>query len=238
MSAISRPVTYVTKVDFAQLDGYGIPADGLGNLGDRYYDIGARRWYLKRWVGNFSGFDYLTVAKSIIGASGDFQLSATMKLSSSVGSSNPTIFGSGASPTNTLVLIRPNSKVALRLARLGTADVGNLAVYPGATWFNLVMYRTGATIGFKINSLDTPTVDPANYVAGTMTTLGQTIDNIDPFIACNFKGVGQGNAFNIPIDDGSGVTARDTSGNGNDGTVTDGSPATFWLQSWVPMDLL
>ena len=33
MSAISRPVTYVTKVDFAQLDGYGVPADGLGNLG-------------------------------------------------------------------------------------------------------------------------------------------------------------------------------------------------------------
>ena len=47
----------------------GVPADALGNLGDRYYDTTAGRWYLKRWVANFSGPDSVSVAGiPIIGA--------------------------------------------------------------------------------------------------------------------------------------------------------------------------
>ena len=50
MSAISRPVT---KVDFAQLDGYGVPADGLGNLGFLLVIFALNRNCNKKWTNTY-----------------------------------------------------------------------------------------------------------------------------------------------------------------------------------------
>lgn len=237
MSAISRPVTYVTKVDFAQLDGYGIPADGLGNLGDRYYDIGAGRWYLKRWVGNFIN-DTAICQTPVIGGNVDWE--ASFLFNAMPGVNNQRFIGQNNSnyiagefnvdQLTTTATMRVGLSGGVALIKANALD-GN--------WHKVEIWRRSRKLGFAFDGTlvanDTTirtTLDAVNLCFGTGTSGGRSTMK-----CCNFLGSREGIETRILFDEGSGAIANDSIGN-NNGVITDGTPISFWYQSWVPMDLL
>lgn len=243
MSAISRPVTYVTKVDFAQLDGYGVPDDGLGNLGDRYYDIGAGRWYLKRWVGNFNGTDNVKCPPIIgVNQNEDFTFEALFRPDPAIGNykfivhnnTNVTLpggIGIGTLGSNTLAGIE----------HYGT-NTCNITPVSAGVWHRIA-YRGRYASGAWYDELTIDGVIRTQSVANAFAQanvlmIGSTVGRQWLGQICNVQAAGNSTSLKLPFEDGAGAFVKDVSGNGNNGTLTDGAPTTFWYQSWVPMDLL
>ena len=237
MSAISRPVTYVTKVDFAQLDGYGIPDDGLGNLGDRYYDIGAGRWYLKRWVGNFIN-DTAICPTPVIGGNDDWE--ATVIFKANIGAVNQRFIAQNNSSytAGEYNMDQLTSTTTLRIGSTGGFSLFYDNLLDG-TWKKIKLWRRsglhGAEIGgvVKQTSNSITLLSPVNLSFGTGTGGGRSTMSI-----AGFRGSRLGVDTLLSFEEGTGSVVIDRSNNGNNAIVSDGTPTTFWAQAWVPMDLL
>lgn len=240
MSAISRPVT---KVDFAQLDGYGVPADGLGNLGDRYYDIGAGRWYLKRWVGNFSGFDYVSVQSMGTGA-GIVVASCLFYCDGVIDGVERRVISNTDSGTGFRLSVMNCKPRALISGPRGAGFTENMVGSEMSIgWHKISMtFRVGG-VDVYVDGIKTGVLNAPGVTNGASLSGGREL-HIGRQLTENFKG----SNFFVSIDgvtfssltsnEGEGLILKDSSFFRRDGVLNDGSPENFWYQSWVPMDLL
>ena len=225
-----------------QLKGNGVPNDASGKLGDTYLNVADNRMYFKRWVGNFSGIDTV-VGPAILGVvqNQEFSMDCMFKADPAI-TTFKFVVSNNANQTSGMVNVGVNSPVT----KFGSDHYGIGGQFVSGvsidSWHSLKY--TGIHNG--TSWIETVTVDgisqsgstSGGFVAGTTTRLGgleirQWLGKI-----CNVRLVGNGKILNWKIDEGSGTFISDASGNGNNGTLTDSSPTTFWSQSWVPMDLI
>lgn len=224
------------------LSGSGVPADALGNLGDRYYDTTAQRWYLKRWVGNFSGtapYDNIFLNKPIIGGGTAWALSFLFK--ATVGGNYQRLFGTSQTVTygNTQIT-QSGTTAGIAIGSMNYGDEVTSANRFDGVWHSVSATYNGSS-AYSI-TVDGVTVSAARkYAAIVATKFYAGNSDLDPsFVGqmCKIYGTGYGNTLKWNVNEGSGTVINDASGNGNNGTLSDGSPTTFWIQAWVPMDLL
>lgn len=227
----------------AQLFGSGVPADALGNLGDRYFDTAAQRWYLKRWVANFSGPDSVSVAGIPIIGANNWTFEALIWLDPSTTDWSTIFSGSDvAAHGSTMLRAQSNNRITTDYYGYQGAfvDIGRKSA-----WYKVIASGTydGATLADSVSIVGVGTknssVTRSDRLPGNGLHLGPPSGGTQ-FVGrmCNVKASGSGYVLHLPIDDGAGTAVRDVSGGNHQGTVTDGSPTTFWIQSWVPMDLL
>lgn len=223
--------------------GSGIPLDASGNLGDRYYDITASRWYLKRWVGNFSGIDTI-VGPAILGVvqNQEFSMECMLKADPSI-----TIYRHVVSNAASTIAGMLNIGINSPATSFGSDHYGfegPIITSSLDVWHKLEY--TGMHNG--TSWVETVTVDGVSnsktavgaFSVGTTTLVGGLATSVRAWLGkiCNVRLSGNGKILNWKIDEGSGIAISDASGNGNNGTLTDGAPTDFWYQAWVPMDLL
>ena len=220
----------------ALLSGSGVPADALGNLGDRYYDTATGRWYLKRWVGNFDGSD-VAIPSSEPPLGSGFIARAVFKTQAAMGSSGLVdIMGRELS----FKLRTSASYLSLLLGTgagwgFNSSTIFNLF---DSTWYRVEIdtLTVPGTLKIKLNGTEILNVahgtaigpSASGFRIGTVTNPS----NIRPTALVEFGG------SRWAMGEGFGTTLVDSSGLGRNCTVTDAIPATFWAQTWVPMDLL
>lgn len=225
----------------SQSSGSGIPSDALGSLGDRYFDTVAQRWYLKRWVGQFSGTDRVEGAAFALSGSAPLRYDIRIKKFSS-GTLLDQLVSNGITP-NGMRIVTDDTYMYIGINSTGyTYAHGGLVI---GKWLNISVTADGKNIKVFINGeqkfsvVDTtiPLLYGSGWVragdrSGSETSLhlcgGISVTQLDTSIKL----------LDWRFDAGSGTTIRDTSPSANNGTLTDGTPTNFWYQSWVPMDLL
>lgn len=231
------------SIRIAQSSGSGIPADALGNLGDRYFDTAASRWYLKRWVGNFSGVDYVSIAS--MGAGTGIVVASCLFYSDGVadGIERRVISNADAGTGFRFSILNCTPKPLIS----GIGGVGFTEGFVGSAipigWHRVSMtFRVGGVDvyidGVSVGFLNAPSVTSGPSLAGSRELrLGR--ESIENFKGCDFSVSIDGAAFTkLPTSEGAGTSIKDVSGAGRNGTLTDGSPTNFWYQAWVPMDLM
>lgn len=224
-----------------QSSGVGIPVDALGSLGDRYFDTAAGRWYLKRWVGYFNGFDQ-ALPQTEPDLTSELFVAATFKTAESFARGYIDILGREMS-----FKVRTDMDGVLQLL-LGNGSswgsingnvVSTIAALSTSTWYRLSIDAKShpgsviATVNGEI-AFDAPFSLTIGGSAVNKFRIGGVTDSPWSRPICNVLYCGS----RWDIDDGSGYTLRDSSGRRNDCVVSDEAPTGFWLQTWVPMDLL
>ncbi len=234
--AIARTSTWATTVDKAQLEGYGIPSDGLGNLGDRYYDLTNRIWYVKRYVGNLNGADniYLPQFRTITPVC---SIETTFRTRDSfLTDGNSDIFG------NELVM-KVRSSLGFIVILIGNS-AGNAWTVMGDTCTPIL--NAGTWYKFRVD-VDMPNGTVKTYVNDelTYTKTGQSINtsksgfrfgNTDMIPAGTLMANCKYNGIFLPVSEGTGTAISDTFGRAY-GTLSDSSPTDFWKVTWMAIDL-
>lgn len=223
--------------------GSGVPADALGNLGDRYFDTAAQRWYLKRWVGNFAGIDYIN-GPSL--GSGDGVVDLTMLVYYDGNSTNQRLIGNTVNASGFRMGMWSGKLHPLigGVGSIGYAE-GDVGTTLSVGWHKIRgYYRAGGVDcyvdGSLVGSLAAASAPGANLAGSRTVAIGDFgVDSTMSFKAANVSiSAGGATKGQWSISEGAGATIVDSSGAGNNGVLSDNSPATFWLQTWVPMDLL
>lgn len=221
------------------LTGSGAPADALGNLSDRYYDTVAQRYYIKRYVGNFNN-DNVLINTPFIGGDTDWRLS--FLLAAPLGTGNQRFVGQsmGSYVANEITVDQFTTNPQIRFGQTSGASVIAAGGVDGL-WHRVDVSRAGTTHAMSVDGvfIGTMTIGTGILVVPTQFVVGNGTGGT--YAVCkiaNLTATRGANRINLPFDDGTGTAVRDISGNGNTGTLTDGTPATFWLQTWVPEDLL
>lgn len=224
--------------------GSGIPSDALGNLGDRYFDTTAQRWYLKRWVGNREGSgDGILFPVNLFPSVGNFDFSMLVRRDNVpdgqliFAASSPDIFS--AFNFRLDVGVQAHS-VSLR-SSAGASQYFLSSPSTDTQWHKLGCGRVGSALYIStdnnVNSIvaDTSSWSPSLTQSGTRV-LSTTNSASLSIKACNVKLTAPGGAITAALDDGAGSMISNATG--PNGTLTDASPTNFWYVSWVPMDLL
>lgn len=221
---------------YGALSGSGVPADALGNLGDRYYDTAAGRWYLKRWVGNFNN-DRCVLNDILFGGNADWDLSFLVN-GLNVGVDQRFVgqqLTGGAGTT----LITASGSIAF-CAIWGFVNPAIIINAMDSTWHKLRFRRTGNFFeSWKDGVPGSSGTNTNATVAATLLVFGDGAGGPGSTSKmANFSITGYGKSLRWNFDEGSGLVATDSSGGGRNGKITDNAPTNFWLQAWVPMDLL
>lgn len=226
--------------------GSGVPSDASGNLGDRYFDTTAQRWYLKRWVANREGVgDKIIFPINLFPSVGDFDFEMLVRMD--IVQAIQMMFAATSPSASDTFNFRTESTTGKISGSLRTA--ASLSQYfildpasrVDAGWIKIGMRRVGFVFSLLINGLvvvsnaSTSAWSPVTTNPGTAvltTTSGAT----ESLKACNVKLTGPGGSIIAPLNEGAGTTITNQAG--ANGTLTDGTPTNFWYQAWVPMDLL
>ena len=231
---------HLNRLGSALLSGSGVPSDALGNLGDLYLDTSTGRRYLKRWVGNFDGADSVSAPGPICANDCDWTIdivaffaSASATYGSVLQFNMPSPLTGGLSVqrngnANTIAFINPGVGAVLST----TAQVVNNA------WHKLSFRKTAATREIVVDGVSasgsaSSSVAPDAFVLGKGGNAQSVIGKV-----ASLRVTSQVSNLLWGFSEGCGESVADATGNGNVGTVSDGSPASFWLLTWVPMDLL
>lgn len=233
--------------------GPGEPPDSFGALGDYYYDTTADRWYLKRWVGNPRGQDIITVNAPAAALKEEHSVEFLFRTQGAYTASafKPFLYRNGISASQAsyqILLNGPASPLYEIYAEglgVGSYNVFGKAVFDGA-WHAVKGVIEGTSYKLFIDGVQTgPTQSLASFTPaytatkmffGDISGLGANQTGLQ---MANIKVIRQGSPVcTLALDDGTGLTAADSSGAGNNGVITDNAPTTFWYQAWVPTDLL
>lgn len=235
----------LTRQGVGGLSGSGVPADALGNLGDRYYDTAAGRWYLKRWVANREGAgDSILFPINLFPSVGDFEFSVMARrdnvpnggirlASSNPNGSNAFGFAIGSGSTQHSMLLRSSA---------GTPQSTAVATSTDTLWHLLGAKRIGLALTVQVDGVNvgTSVADTSAWsplLTETGTRCLYTPDTASLSIkCCNLRLTGPGGSIIAPLNEGAGTTITNQAG--ANGTLIDGTPTNFWYQAWVPMDLL
>lgn len=223
--------------------GPGAPPDSFGALGDYYYDTTADRWYLKRWVANREGDgDGILFPINLFPSVGDFSFEALLRSSLTqrvnLADSKPT------ASRNVGIAIGANYAITTTL-RNSSGAVQYSTTSTTTTWVDgwvpVKVTRISGAVEISVNGTvvgsiaSTPAWSPSLVEAST-GILAQLDFSAGPLKACNIKYTCPGGSIIATLNEGSGTVITNQAG--ANGTLTDGTPANFWYQSWVPTDLL
>ena len=217
------------------LSGSGVPADALGVLGQTYYNTITGKWYLKRWVGNCNN-DSVIVNSPFIGGNEDWSCSFLFKAATGKNNQRFVSQGNGGFISGEYNIDQMNTTPGLRFGATYGFSLIFDNILDGVTWHKLEADR--------VNGIHSATVDGVTQTDVKIRTL-----LVPTFLACgvgtgggtsicmiaDFVGNRGSNRVSLPFDEGSGAIAYDRTGNGNNGIISDGSPYTFWTQTWVPI---
>lgn len=228
-----------------QSSGSGIPADALGNLGDRYFDTAAQRWYLKRWVANREGVgDSILFPINLFPSVGDFEFSTLVRRDNQIddfflfGATSPDggkVFHFRIDPTNKpQILLRNGADSAAQYVVTSSSAIdGN--------WRRIGAKRVGSALTLTVDGSIVGTIADTSGWTPSLTQTGTYIlranaSSAVPIKSCEVKFTGPGGSIIAPFNEGTGTTISNQAG--ANGTLTDETPMNFWYQAWVPMDLL
>lgn len=225
-------------------------------LGGMYLETGNPLWpngrlYQSRYNGNYVNSGATTAKDRVIPSSSfnanlDFDLRLMFR--QDVGDSVPYsgVFCQGTkAPTNRGLWIE-------RGGTGGTTSLYSIAFYSGSTtrtisiislingaFRYLRVLRVGNAVTAFVDGVIKNTLDLSSFVINTpsVTTIGAQYDGeraINGNIAhCSAKCSKGG--FTYEFNQSTGTTILDTSGNGNNGTLTDALPTDFWKEGWTPI---
>lgn len=219
------------------LSGSGIPADALGNLGDRYFDTTAQMWYLKRWVGNFRGID--RVEGMALASSGTTAPLRFDVVASRNGAAN-NLIGNGTTSAGARLVVSQTNIVAANDAIVASG----VNTVPNGIFAKFSLIVDGTILSAQINGVQAGGTASGNanlYGLGWMRSGDRSGSEGQDFKLASAKAVRLDTMQTLldwRYDDGSGITIRDYSPQANNGTLTDSTPTGFWLATWVPMNLL
>lgn len=125
---------------------------------------------------------------------------------------------------------------------VGASRVINTIDVIDGKYHSLLIKRTANLLTFFIDGFEFGNLSLADFLVNntSFNCIGsQTLNrNIDGQIA-KVKLANGAASFEYNFSEGSGAICHDLSGNGNNGTITDGAPNSFWdVQDLVPLSLL
>lgn len=227
-----------------QLQGNGVPNDATGKLGDTYLNVADNRLYLKRWVANREGSgDSILFPINLFPSVGDFDISMLTRLDNTPDSrlwlvaaapgeySVFNLYYEGGQTIHNCILRKFDTSAQFSQ---GSSVTNNAWHRVGARRIDgtLIVYRdnTNFISGINTSAWDPSLVQTGTYILKTPQSLSLSMK------ACDIKITSPGGKIISPLNEGTGTTITNQAG--ANGTLTDGTPANFWYQSWVPMDLL
>ena len=238
-----------------RLIGSGVPSDSLGELGNYYYDSSANRWYLKRWVANPKGLDTITVMAPsfVVAEAHSVELLFRVQGGYVASQFKPRLYRcltSSAQPVEHFLLNGPTPMHEV-YAEVCSDTSGNTNLICGkvvtdGSWHKYRIQRIGDVFATYTDGVLSQQKTLSGWTCGTYVPdrmvfgdaygipAGQTGLQIANIVVTNTSAP----RCTLRLDEGSGTVAYDTSGAGNNGTIADNTPATFWQAAWVPMDLL
>lgn len=221
-----------------RLIGSGVPSDSLGELGNYYYDSSANRWYLKRWVvQDISGFtDLVTfpVPATHNGLAAPFSIEF---VAYNTYTTNSNMIKSGRLEVNSRSVALNAIYIELKNDGGGVQTTCDAAA-PGLAW-NKIRVAYDATNGLSVyvNGVSVAAVPTPTWNVTTPATNVVVLSPVggygSKYCSLSVSDI-NGKKIDAPLDDGSGLIARNLSW-GGDGVLT---TAGVWAASWVPMDLL
>lgn len=230
-----RSITSITTINHDQFEGNGAPLDTLGYVGDRYFDLDANQWYVKRVLGNLNGSDNI-ILPSQLSYSAISIVEMTFKTSATFGSDgNSDLFGGE-------LACKVRSSGGLLNILIGNAGgsawaVAGEAISPilnNSTWYKVRVEINNSlgTVRAFINDQLTYTKTGQSVNTATGNFRFGTIDMVPGgTLICNCKF----NTITLPIADGTGAQIDDSNGNVA-GTLTDATPVDFWKEGYVPLE--
>ena len=232
---------------YVPISGVGaLPADATPFLGRMWLGPDGKV-YRARYVAKLAGVDAILygIPVSSDGYTGDFEMDFKLN-SDGIPTATNVLFSSIQGATKCFALQRTTSAIQqpqVVFRNLSTTVAASLSPgnYSDAAWHRINVVKQGASAVVKIDgttfsSLNLSAWDPevstahrflGNSASGTSTRV----------LICDYTlKRGSSLIINSPMDDGSGTVVRDISGNGNNATITDGSPTGVWAVDWVPIE--
>ena len=239
---IAPVTTGHTSIENDQHQMPGVPGDALGNLGDRYFDTTAQRWYLKRWVANREGVgDSILFPINLFPSVGDFDFSVRVRRGN-LQDGSLRIYSTPANSIGAIFLIPSSSQFhsALLFSSDQTQQYALNSSDYNADWHTIGARRVSNALHTLVDGVIVSTIadtsgwspdisTPSTRCLFTANTASLSIK------CCDLRLIGPGGSIIAPLNEGAGTTITNRAG--ANGTLTDGTPTNFWVQTWVPMDL-
>lgn len=223
-------------------------------MGTFYLETGDSLWpngrlWQSRYAGNYVNSSVNTAKDNVVpqysfNANLDHFLTVYFKWSSTDAVQYSTLFLQGTALATTRGLLIG------RATATGSIDVvyhnsdGNIrkTTIPNvvnSVWHKLEVRRVGTTVTAYLDGVIAGSVSLAGFTVNTptLTTIGAQNGGVSAIngIIAKCSTVCSTGCFDYEFNQASGTTIQDTSGNGNNGTLTDALPTDFWKIGWTPV---